>query len=296
MSTVKQVGECEASSLSEKSGDPLSFSFELKPPLKNGDVNSTKSIGSPLQTSSPFSSADFRSSSECNGDGDSHSLRTVHSLLLSPIRYTKAQVNFATFETPPSSPSPYPPGDAPTPTTLDSFVTNFEKSSTKPKLSQPYSPEQEFLLTEKVSSMDDSEAKKLLAKVLIDNMGLRQELRTKEKRITAYKGQMLAILDWKARQDVDDEYDENEKHNNNANVTCNINNNPFMSGGSIQMAKGISRHHRRHSSVITGIKEESDSDTEKNTTPQKTIHSTEEITVVEEMYGVRRSLSIIQGA
>lgn len=303
MSTVKQVDECEASSspLPEKSQEPLSLTSEVNPTPNNGITHSPKTIGPPLQTSSPFSIHDFRP--ECNGEGDSHSSRTVHNLLLSPIRYTKSnqQVTFATFETPPSSPSPHPPANAPAPTTLDSFVTNFEKSSTKPKPSQLYSPEQEFLLNEKVSNMEESEAKKLLAKVLIDNIGLRQELRTKEKRITAYKGQMLAILDWKARQDVDDDYEDERNNNttNTTNATSNMNN-PFVSsGGGIKMATGIARHHHRHrlsSSFTTGIKEESDSDSEKNMTPQKTIHSTEEITVVEEMYGVRRSLSIIQGA
>lgn len=223
-----------------------------------GSPNGCNALGSPIQASSPQK---LERGPGPEGDGDCASIKTrsIHSVLSPIIRHQQMQASILLQPPPPSVPNSGDPC-SPAPVTSDSFLTNFEKSSPSTVQVQPYSLQQELLLTEKVGKMAETEARKLLTQVLLDNMGLRHELRTKDKRITAYKGQMLAILDWKASKEAHDEMDDDDEESDDSQESSEL--------------KRVS---------------------ERTMIPQKTFRSSQEITVIEEVNGMRRSLSFIQG-
>ncbi|CAL8137099.1 unnamed protein product [Orchesella dallaii] len=215
---------------------------------------SPHNVGSPLRASSPAIGIGMV------GEGDGHPLRTVHSLL-SPIRSSRAshKMNCTTLDSPPET----------SPVHLDSFLANFEKNLLISKKATTVIPLQEdIILDETIETMNVDEVKKHLVKALMENKGLREELRTKEKRITAYKGQMLAILDWKVHQE--DKENESEL---------------------LESSKVIVKPAEDKDSKADGKALED----QLTMSPQKSFRTVQEITMVnQQVFSVRRSLSFIQ--
>lgn len=276
--------------------------------LKDEIVEASSAIvlGPPLQASSPSVGRMSAGLPIMEGGGDCHSLRSVHNLL-SPIRISKTLHSVHCVKTATPSPQQHPPPHhqsqqqpKPHPNSLEAlnrFLAGIESDSPSKKYhdneNHSAMPE-ELLLSEKLSGMDKPDVKALLAKVLIENMGLRQELGTKEKRLTAYKGQMLAILDWKVGQQTADEGIDGTS----ANISFDHDFRRFT--------KKRSRRTRSSSGSRSSVDEETgigETEGVNETTSQtkckqpnnNCTSSNQEIRVVEEVYGVRRSLSFIQG-
>ncbi|ODN04766.1 FUN14 domain-containing protein 1 [Orchesella cincta] len=214
-----------------------------KEELAGSNLLSHHIVGPPKRSSSPTIGM--------SGDGDGHSLRTVHSLL-SPIRSSRAshRMNCASLDSPPEA----------IPVHLDSFLANFEKNLLSTKKATTVVPlHEDIILDDSIEAMNLEDVKKQLITALIENKGLRDELRTKERRITAYKGQMLAILEWKTRQ--------TDKENG------------------VEGAEATD--------LIAKI--EGDKTNQEDMIPQIPIRNVQGITVVnQEVFSVRRSLSFIQ--
>lgn len=221
-------------------------------------------VGHPLQASSPITPHGY------NGDG-SHILSKAypsrgpeqeddHSPLKSDLRFQEMNLSNTELE------------DAP---------MLFQDSSTRKPPSSSNSME-EMMLAEKISMMKENEVKSLLHAALVDNLGLRKELEYREKRVTEYKSQMLALMEWKVKEvcgsgdnENDDAFDNAQRKRKNVRITELL--------------------HSDSEEDPLRTQEERDGDDDDDMLPFKAVRTSEQITMVEDVRGIRRSLSFIRG-